>query len=91
MAATRFYIAGRVQGVFFRASTRAEAERLGISGWALNLDDGRVEVLAVGSAEQIDKLADWLAGGPAGARVDAVDSIPLNPEEYGDVRGFRCG
>jgi acylphosphatase len=91
MEATRFYIAGRVQGVFFRASTRAEAERLGIYGWALNLDDGRVEVLAVGPAEQIKKLAGWLEDGPPDARVDAVERIPLNSEEYGDISDFRCG
>ena len=48
--AMRFLISGKVQGVFFRASTRAEAERLGVQGYAINLPDGRVEVLAVGPA-----------------------------------------
>jgi len=55
--AMRFYISGRVQGVFFRASTRREAERLGVRGWAINLPDGRMEVLAVGCASAFHFLA----------------------------------
>ena len=72
MAAARFLVSGRVQGVFYRASAREQALALGLSGYARNLPDGRVEVLACGSESAIDTFERWLWQGPAGARVDAV-------------------
>lgn len=60
MPASRFWVSGRVQGVFFRASTRQQALRLGLSGSARNLDDGRVEVIAAGDGQSLEKLARWL-------------------------------
>lgn len=72
MAAARFLVSGRVQGVFFRASTRDEARRLGLNGYARNLADGRVEVLALGEATAINALAQWLHHGPPLARVAEV-------------------
>lgn len=71
--AARFVVRGVVQGVFFRASTRAEAQRLGLRGHAINLPDGSVEVVAAGDGEAIEQLARWLQHGPAHARVDAVE------------------
>ncbi|HYE87779.1 MAG TPA: acylphosphatase [Vicinamibacterales bacterium] len=71
--AARFLVRGRVQGVGFRAATRREAQTLGVDGRAVNLPDGRVEVIAEGSAVAVQALADWLHRGPALARVDAVD------------------
>ncbi len=71
--AARFVVSGRVQDVFFRASTREQAQRLGLRGHARNLPDGRVEVLAVGEADAIDALARWLQHGPPQARVDVVE------------------
>jgi acylphosphatase len=71
--ATRFIIRGRVQGVFFRASTREQAQRLGLRGHARNLPDGRVEVLAVGTDDAIQQLEQWLQHGPPSARVDHVE------------------
>ncbi len=68
----RFLVSGRVQGVWFRESTRREAVRLGLSGRATNLPDGRVEVIAAGSATGIDQLTAWLQHGPAMARVDQL-------------------
>ncbi|MCW5580138.1 MAG: acylphosphatase [Luteimonas sp.] len=72
MAAARFIVEGRVQGVFFRASTRVQALALGLAGHARNRADGSVEVLAVGEAQAIEALAQWLEDGPPQARVDAV-------------------
>ena len=66
----RFIVHGRVQGVFFRASTRTEAQRLGVSGHALNLPDGRVEVLAVGDGPALARLETWLHEGPPRAARD---------------------
>lgn len=70
----KFFIEGRVQGVFFRESTRREAERLGLSGHALNLDDGRVEVLACGAEDGLAALEAWLWKGPPAADVTGVVS-----------------
>ena len=72
MPAARFIVRGKVQGVWFRASTRDVAVRLGLTGHARNLANGDVEVLAMGDAEAIATLADWLQQGPPLARVDAV-------------------
>ena len=70
------YVSGRVQGVFFRASTASKAVALGVKGHAINLPDGRVEVLACGPANAVDALIGWLHRGPDGARVDDVDVGP---------------
>ncbi|AMO48847.1 acylphosphatase [Kosakonia oryzendophytica] len=74
------WIHGMVQGVGFRYSTQHEAQRLGLTGYARNLDDGSVEVLACGEAEGVNKLIEWLkAGGPRSARVDRVLTEPYQP------------
>jgi acylphosphatase len=68
----RFLVHGKVQGVFFRHSTRLEAERLAIRGIARNLPDGSVEVIARGTVPAMQELRVWLHRGPVQARVDAV-------------------
>ncbi|MEJ8568984.1 acylphosphatase [Elongatibacter sediminis] len=84
----RFRVTGRVQGVWFRASTRREAERLGLSGRAVNLADGSVEVVAAGPQAALDALAAWLRRGPPMARVESVDA-----EDHPDpgMQGFETG
>lgn len=72
MQAVRCLVAGRVQGVGFRAATVAEARRLNLGGWVKNLADGRVEVVAAGAPDAVQALARWLWQGPPGARVDSV-------------------
>lgn len=72
MPAARFLVSGKVQGVFFRASTRERALDLGLSGRATNLPDGRVEVIADGDPAALDALEAWLQHGPPAARVEAV-------------------
>jgi len=72
MPCTKFIVSGRVQGVFFRASTRTEALRLGLTGYAKNLADGGVEVLACGAPAALDELERWLRIGPPAARVENV-------------------
>ena len=81
MPCAKFLVAGKVQGVFFRASTRSEALALGICGRADNLPDGRVEVLAWGEAEALDAFEAWLRRGPPLARVDDVRRIDLAAAE----------
>lgn len=68
-----FRIEGRVQGVWFRESTRREAIARGITGYAKNQADGSVEVLACGEPAALDRLADWLKQGPPMAQVISVD------------------
>jgi acylphosphatase len=72
MPAARFLVSGKVQGVFFRASTREQALRLHLSGSARNLADGRVEVIAAGDADAIEALGRWLRQGPPSAKVTEV-------------------
>lgn len=72
MAAARFRIEGRVQGVGFRAATRLQARALDLRGHARNLDDGSVEVVAEGDARALEALAQWLEDGPPAAHVVRV-------------------
>lgn len=74
----RFLVQGHVQGVWFRESTRQQAERLGVTGYANNLPDGGVEVAAFGEAAALAALEAWLHQGPPGARVTSVRSTPLS-------------
>jgi acylphosphatase len=73
----KFQVDGRVQGVWFRESTRQQAELLGLCGHAINCPDGSVEVLACGEAESINVLAEWLQHGPRMAEVKTVSNVPF--------------
>lgn len=86
--ARMYTVHGRVQGVWFRDSTRREAQRLGLQGHAVNLPDGTVEVLAVGPVDALAELRRWLHDGPPIARVTKVEEKPL---DNADVAGFRIG
>lgn len=79
-------VSGRVQGVAFRAAARRHALALGVTGWARNLSDGRVEVLVCGEAEQVEKLCGWLWGGPPLAHVTNVACAPV---EVTGITGFE--
>ena len=68
----RMVVSGRVQGVFFRAAAAAQARRLGVCGYARNLDDGTVEIVGEGARPALDQLAAWAQQGPRTARVDDV-------------------
>jgi acylphosphatase len=68
----RLIVEGRVQGVWFRESTRREAERLGVQGWVRNRREGSVEVVAEGPEENVGKLVAWCHHGPPSARVTRV-------------------
>lgn len=66
-------IHGLVQGVYFRASTRDEADRLGVMGWVRNLPDGRVEAVFEGDKKKVEEIVAWCHKGPPGARVSKVE------------------
>lgn len=87
----RFLVSGRVQGVFYRASTVREARRLGLSGSAKNLADGRVEVVASGVCSKVEELAAWLASGPPMAKVTDVVAQELECADQPGLDGFRVG
>lgn len=68
------FVSGRVQGVFFRATTREKARKLGLTGWVKNLRDGRVEVKAEGQKSKLEALESFLHEGPSYARVTKVEA-----------------
>jgi acylphosphatase len=72
MSCRLFHVTGRVQGVFFRASARQEALRLGLNGWARNQPDGSVLTLACGAAASLAEYERWLWRGPPAAQVRQV-------------------
>ena len=76
----RLKIAGRVQGVYYRASTVQEAQKLGLTGWVMNCRDGSVEAVAEGAKPKLDELIAWCHQGPDGARVTQVDVRWETPE-----------
>ena len=74
-------IHGRVQGVFYRATTREKARELGVDGWVQNLADGTVRAVAEGDEARLKELVDWAHEGSPAAQVEAVDV------EWGDAAG----
>ena len=87
----RYFVSGRVQGVFFRANTVAEARRLGLAGWAINLPDGRVEVLVRGSEHAVQESGSWLRRGIPPAQVNDLQTIVEDPDQFGELIMFRSG
>lgn len=74
----QFRVQGRVQGVFFRASTQQKAQSLALTGWVRNHPDGSVEGLACGDPQSLDAFHDWLWQGPEAAHVTDVEDIPVS-------------
>ena len=86
------WVSGRVQGVFYRGSARDQAMGLGLTGWARNLPDGRVEIVAEGDAQRVAEFVAWCRVGPALARVEdcqVVEEPPLG--DFGEFQVRRCG
>ncbi len=80
-----FYVSGKVQGVWFRASTQEKAQQLKLTGWVKNLHDGRVEIFACGEQQQLRLFEDWLYIGPPLASVVKVDK---KQEPWQDLSNF---
>lgn len=81
MPCKHYWVEGRVQGVFYRASTHEQAVQLGITGWVKNLMDGRVELVACGTEEQLAKLETWLYRGPPLAEVEDIEIQEENSKQ----------
>ncbi len=75
------YVSGRVQGVYYRASTRDTAREKEVDGWVRNLDDGRVEAVFEGSESAVEAMIEWCHTGSRAAEVDDVDVTREKPEE----------
>ena len=84
----RFRVIGRVQGVFFRETTKRQADLFELKGHAFNCADGSVEVLACGDSDQVEQLANWLWQGPSVAQVSQVEELAA---DEGAPAGFRTG
>lgn len=82
MQAIHCFVSGKVQGVWFRAETQKQAEKLGLIGWVRNLEDGRVEVVACGEPEALAALHQWLQHGPARAEVKEVIKNEIEPSAF---------
>lgn len=80
------WVSGRVQGVWFRGATEAEAARRGLAGWVRNLPDGRVEAVFEGDAEAVSELLEFVQQGPRHAEVRSVQVREESPE---GEQGFR--
>lgn len=88
MICRRSYVSGRVQGVFYRATCVRKAQALGLTGYARNLGDGRVEVLACGEAAAVAEFTGWLWEGSPASKVAAVDSADVDPVTIQRTAGF---
>jgi acylphosphatase len=85
-AQVHLIIHGYVQGVFYRASTRETASRMGLSGWVRNLPDGNVEAVFEGPVDRLHNMIEWCREGPPGARVTRIEE---KWSDYtGEYRGF---
>jgi acylphosphatase len=76
----RIVVTGRVQGVWFRESTRQAAERHGVAGWARNRPDGSVEIVVEGLEQAVEALVRYCSTGPRDARVEKIQVTPEQPE-----------
>jgi acylphosphatase len=91
MICRRSFVSGRVQGVFYRATCARKAQELGITGYARNLPDGRVEVLACGDAPRLDVFVNWLWEGSSASKVTAVDTAEVDPDSIQRTTSFTSG
>lgn len=82
MPTVHLLIKGKVQGVFYRATAKEEADRLGITGWVKNTAEGHVEAIASGTQDALDQFITWCKKGPRRAEVIAVNITNLSEETF---------
>ena len=82
MPTVNLLIKGKVQGVYYRIAAKEEADKLGITGWVKYTSEGRVEIMATGSEEQLQQFTEWCHKGPEKAVVTNVIATPLSEETF---------
>lgn len=82
-------IKGRVQGVYYRASTKAKADELGLCGWVRNLPNGDVQTEVEGSPDLLDQFFKWCQSGPPMAKVERIERTDLTPKHYDNFTILR--
>jgi acylphosphatase len=88
MVCKKCLVGGRVQGVFYRATAARRAQELKIRGYARNLPDGRVEVLAYGAEEAVNAFVSWLWIGSSASKVTSVEVVDASPDALSAHTGF---
>ena len=88
MKCVHLIVSGRVQGVFFRDNTRKKAIELGLNGYAKNLPDGNVEIVAEGSEDRINELVEFIKNGPGIASVTGIKVTHKEPENFKSFEVF---
>ena len=91
MVCKKCLVIGRVQGVFYRGSAQRRAQELGVHGYARNLPDGRVEVLACGEEHAVEAFVSWLWIGSSASKVTAVEVEDASQHGPQSPRGFHTG
>ena len=86
MARKRVIVSGRVQGVFFRDTTRRRADSAGVAGWVRNTSDGTVEAVFEGEPDAVDEMVEFCRGGPGRAEVSGIEVLDEEPE---GLEGFQ--
>jgi acylphosphatase len=82
MPTVNLIIKGKVQGVYYRYAAKEEADKLGITGWVQYINEGRVEIMATGTQEDLDQFIEWCNKGPEKAYVTDVIVTPLSEESF---------
>jgi acylphosphatase len=89
MICKKCFVSGRVQGVFYRGSAAQRARQLDVRGYARNLADGRVEVLACGVEEAVQTFVSWLWTGSSASKVTSVEVADVPPDSACPPAGFH--
>lgn len=86
MITLHLIVKGKVQGVFYRASAKEKAKKLGVNGWVKNTEEGNVEIVCEAAEDKIIDFVNWCKSGPGSAKVESID---VNEIEPGNFNGFE--
>jgi len=89
MATKHLIVSGQVQGVFYRATAKEVADRIAITGWVKNTDEGNVEIMASGTEQQLKEFIEWCKQGPKKAVVENVKILNTDEQSFNDFKVIR--
>ena len=84
MICLRIQVFGKVQGVFYRATSKTKADELGLTGWVKNESDGTVSLFVKGESKKVEEMVEWCKEGPTFSKVDKVEYEEVEQEEFSD-------